>query len=122
MHIPESIPSWPHPTPRELIEHSVAEELGAYHDRMEHGHHPVWLDLPQLRQAIDAGSVRFGTRDLTPPKVDIGIALRAAIEAVEDGVVLMFVDEQRITRLGQALDLTPSSHVRYIKLTALRGY
>ena len=120
--IPQTLPDWPNVTPRSIVADSFSRELEAYRHRQQELASTVWLSLPQLEDALQAGAVRFGNPDLKPKPVDDRIALRAAIEAVEDGIVMMFVDQCRIRDLDKALSLTSESVVRYLKLTALRGY
>lgn len=120
--IPDSLPSWPNPKVEDVIRHSVSAEIAAYRKREPKDPGPIWLDLPQLQNMVQAGKVRFGSLDLPAPEIDENFVLRAANEAFKDQIVLMFIDENQVTKLDETLDLKPNSRVRYIKLTALRGY
>lgn len=120
--IPQSLPYWPKVTGRSIVADSFARELASYRERHRHHDTPVWLDLPQLEEALQSGAVRFGSPDLAIKAIDDKLALRAAIEAVQDGIVLMFVDQLRVDDLDKPISLHSESIVRFIKLTALRGY
>lgn len=116
------LPGWPACRVGELILHDVLSEIAAYRERQIGDPPSTWLDLPRLREKLALGTVRFGARDLPPPEIDADLAIRAALEALHDGIVLMFVDGVRRTDPDEVLALTPESRVRYIKLTALRGF
>lgn len=105
----------------EVIRHSVLSEIAAYRSRQSGNPSHLWLDLPELRKMLEAGKVRFGALDHSPIEINEDFAVRAAHEAFVDQIILMFVDDQRITELDEVLVLTPASRVRYIKLNALRG-
>jgi len=119
--IPQTLPDWPASKAEDLIRYSVDAELSAYHQRHRATAPPLWLDLPSLRKALDRGKVYFGNPDVPLPEIDEAFAWRAASEAFQDGIVLMFVDGKRIGLLHEILTLTPVSTVRYIKLSALSG-
>lgn len=119
--VSQTLPNWPSSKAEELIRHSVEAELSAYHQRHRAAAHAIWLDLPSLRKALEMGKVHFGNPDVPLPEIDAAFARRAACEAFQDGIVLMFVDGKRIGRLDEILTLTPVSTVRYIKLSALSG-
>ena len=119
--IPSDFANWPNPRARDLLERAVCEELSAYQDRQASRQDLVFLDLEDLKAAIDSGRADFGARELEPAKINAALAIRAAIEAFEDGVVMMFVDGARIDNLDLRLYLSKTSKVRYIRLTSLRG-
>ena len=118
--IPSNLPGWPRPKVRTLLEHDVGREFEAYRNRQQTGN-ILWLDVPSLRTAIAAGSVRPSARDLPMPEITESFAYRAAAEALADGVVLMFIDGVRVSDPDATVNLHAESRVRYLRLHAQRG-
>lgn len=119
--VSHDVPGWPACRLAELVSHAVRAGIAAYRRRGLGGPAAAWPDLPALDVALAAGAVRFGPRDLPPPEIDEAAAVRAALEAVRDGLVFVFVDGVRRRDPDEVLALTPESRVRYVKLAALRG-
>lgn len=117
--IPRSLPDWPNSSGRAILEHSLKHELDAYR-RRQSADARLWLDLPALKQALDSGTVGFGQRDSSPPPIDECFALRAAIEAVRDGIVMMFVDQQRILELDLSPEIAAGLTSHFDKRGAVR--
>lgn len=53
--------------------------------------------------------------------VDIFSAVDTALQAFEDGLVALFIDDKRFENLDEALNLTGSETLTFVKLTMLAG-
>ena len=53
--------------------------------------------------------------------VDADLAIGQALQAFEDGLFLLFVDEEEKKTLEDLVILTPETRIRVIRLTALAG-
>ncbi len=115
--IPYDLPGWPNVTVRAILKISVEAELSGYRERQRF----LWLDLPALRESLEAGKASFDPGDLQPPFISLPKACRAAAGALKDGAVLMFVDDELVTDPDQLVELRRGSHVRYLRLFAQRG-
>jgi len=115
-----TLPGWPVLTAGAILRDNLEAEVRCYHRGQQSGEF-VWLDLPELREAVKGGEVRFGSRDLPPPKVELAVASRAAAEAVKDGAVLMFVDDHLIKDLDETVEVSDESRVRFLRIFAQRG-
>lgn len=104
---------------RHLIEKLVRESVRHFHLR----------ERDRLLQALTQESIARGLREgrVGPnPReeaqaVDVDQAIGAALMAFEDGLFLLFVDDEEQKRLEEEISLSPESKVTVIKLTALAG-
>ena len=121
--IPVSIPHWPNPAGRDLIQQFIREEIAAYEDRQTKQEQEwIFLTESELEARLNTGNVAFGLRDARVPAIESEAAIRSAFEAFTDGIVLVFIDNTRITNLEEPLKLTKNSVARFVRLNSLRGY
>ncbi|WP_435893540.1 hypothetical protein [Oceaniferula spumae] len=99
----------------------MSNEVDRYNASRRQSQEFQWLDLKQLEQALLNGEVAFGPVDVVAPQVMKSAAMKAAREAFEDGLVMMFIDGEAVRNLDETLDLKLGSQVLYIKLSPQRG-
>jgi hypothetical protein len=107
----------PH-TLRELVEESVRSTLCSYRERAQGNELP--LDEAQWEEMREAGKFAFGfhynTNEITEEK-----AVSTALEAVRDGVVRIFQDNELLEDLNQTVTVQEGDTFTFIKLTMLSG-
>ncbi len=106
-------------TLRQIIEHVVRHEVEAFVKRQEDRTVFRVLTARQIEQAADQGKIESGGSDVGVQDVDEAVA--AAIQAFEDGIYLVAVDEQDQRDLDRELFLKPDSRITFIRLTLLAG-
>jgi hypothetical protein len=107
-------------TLRQLIEHLVRVEVSAFNARREERR----LDRVLSRADLDQGHAngRFAPEARTQaPAADADSAVGTALEAFEDGMYLVFIDDQEQHDLDQPVRLRPDSRVMFLRLTFLAG-
>ena len=126
------IPDWQLPWPpdeggggealtlRQLITRIVQEEVQAFEKRLEERKLVRILTERQIETGLEKGRVDSGGRDLHQ-KVDPEDAVNTALQAFEDGIYLVFLDDQEQRDLNQQIFLQPNSKVTFIRLVMLAG-
>lgn len=125
------LPAWHVPLPpervtnpsltlRDLITLIVHEEVRAFRERQEERRLIRVLTAAQIEQGAAAGKVDPGQRDLQQ-EVNAGQAVTVALQAFENGLYYVFVDDEHHTALDSTIYLQPDSHVLFVRLVALAG-
>ena len=119
------LPASPEPlaasiTLRELITRVVGNEVQAFRERQEDRKLVRALSQADITQGLMKGKVDSGGRDLGQ-SVDEGEAVANAIQAFEDGVYYVFVDDDQKTDLDEPFRLLPESRLTFLRLVALAG-
>ncbi|MEK8130339.1 hypothetical protein WMW72_20750 [Paenibacillus filicis] len=107
-------------TLRELIEEVVASQVRAFTDRQQGAGLIAYLTEREVQERGELGKVSFGeirTQELP----DLEQAREAAIQAFEDGLYKVFIEEQEILGLDAPLSLTEGGELILIRLTMLAG-
>lgn len=107
-------------TLRDLITWTVGEEVVAFRERQEQRRLENVLSRAEIDQGIERGKIDMGGRDLQQ-EVNTDSAIATALQAFEDGVYFVFVDEQQVMGLDEVIYLKPDSHVMFLRLVALVG-
>lgn len=107
------------PTLRTLITEVVNQEVQNYNERQEAGTLVRALTQSDIERGLMKGKVDSGGKEarLADPKE----AVEVAIQAFEDGLYYVFVDENQITELDAELRLAPQNRVTFLRLVALAG-
>lgn len=109
-----------HVTLRELIARIVRAEVSAHEDRQERQATIQALTQADIERGLMKGKVDSGGRDRVGP-VDGQEAVRTAVQAFEDGVYYVFVDDEQVTDLDCPVALHADSRVTFLRLVALAG-
>lgn len=107
-------------TLRGLIDHVVRHEVAAFHERQAERRLLRALTARQIEDGLAAGKVDSGGSSLDQ-KVEVEEAIATAIEAFQDGLFLVVLDEVEVKDLEAPLTLTESSRLTFIRLTLLAG-
>lgn len=107
-------------TLKELIEECVKSEVKHYNEKREEIKLMSFLSPKDIQEQSETGKIGFGdleNRELA--QVDEAIA--NALLAFEDGLYVVFVDDEEIKSFEQSIDLKPDSVIAFIRLTFLTG-
>lgn len=108
-------------TLRDLIERIVREQVQAFKKRQQDAQFVRALTNLEIEQAAETGKITMGGSEISPQEVDIDEAVHQALQAFEDGIYLVVIDEQRPTDLDSQVFLTDDSQITFIRLTLLTG-
>ena len=107
-------------TLRELIARVVRAEVSAFETRQERRRLTLVLSPAQIDEGLDKGKVDMGGRDLGQ-RVDADDAVAAALQAFEDGLYLVVIDDVEHRDLDAQVFVRPDSRVVFIRLVFLAG-
>jgi hypothetical protein len=105
---------------RVLIAHVVRAEVNAFADRERERRFVRVLSREEIDRGARAGRVDPGGRP-AGPSVDPDAAVRVAVEAFEDGLYFVFVDDRQVEELEELVEVGPTTRVRFVRLMALAG-
>ena len=125
------VPDWQIPWPpdegggealtlRELITRIVHNEVQAFEKRQEERKLIRILTEREIESGLEKGRVDSGGRDLHQ-KVDPDEAVGTALQAFEDGLYLVFLDDEEQRDLDKQVFLRPDSKLTFIRLSMLAG-
>lgn len=104
----------------DLITAMVIEEVEAFRLRQEERKLARVMNRQQIEQGVIGGKVDSGERDLQQ-EVNIDEAIAVALQAFEDGLYFVFIDDVQQTQLDNEVFLKTNSKVIFLRLTALVG-
>jgi hypothetical protein len=107
-------------TLRDLIGRVVRAEVEAFKKRQQERQLFRALTEKQMQEGAAKGKIESGGSDLNQ-KVDADEAVATALEAFEDGLYLVVVDEQEQRSLDSQVFLQPDSKVAFVRLVMLAG-
>lgn len=108
-------------TLRDLIERIVRDEVKAFRQRQHDRQFLRALTAREIAAAAEKGKVQMGESEVGLQDVDEDQAVGTALQAFEDGMYLVVIDEVEQTHLEQPIFLTSDSRITFIRLTLLSG-
>jgi hypothetical protein len=105
---------------RDLITSIVMKEVEAFQLRQDERKLARVMSRQEIERSAVTGKVDPGERDLQQ-KVKMDEAVGVALQAFEDGLYFVFVDEVQQTSLDSEVFLKTDSKVVFLRLTALVG-
>lgn len=105
---------------RDLITSIVAREVEAFKDRQAERRLARVMSRQRIEQGVDLGKVDPGEHDLAQ-SITTEDAIAVALQAFEDGLYFVFIDEAQQTQLDSEVFLKNNSKVVFLRLTALAG-
>jgi hypothetical protein len=126
------VPDWQVPWPpddagdgealtlRELISRIVHEEVRAFEQRQQERKLVRILTEKEINAGLEKGRVDSGGRDLHQ-EVDADQAIATALQAFEDGIYLVFLDDEEQRELDRQVYLQPESKLTFVRLVLLAG-
>jgi len=105
---------------RDLIARIVREQVAAFQQRQEARRFIRVLTTTEIQQGVAQGKVDMGGQELQQ-HVEPDSAVAAAWQAFEDGLYLVFADNEQLRSLDSELRLRPDSRLTFVRLTPLAG-
>ncbi len=105
---------------RDLITSIVVKEVDEFKNRQSERRLARVMSKQEIAQDAERGKVNPGESDLQP-SVHAEDAIAVALQAFEDGLYFVFVDEIQQTHLDREVFLRTDSKVVFLRLTALVG-
>ncbi|MED3561752.1 hypothetical protein [Bacillus xiapuensis] len=109
-------------TLRELITQVVTQNVEQFNNKTSNPETPLinFLSNLDIEQQAQAGKVGFQTL-YNDKKADLARAIETAIQAFEDGLYRVFINDQEAEQLDTPLVVTEEADVVFIRLTMLTG-
>ena len=79
-----------------------------------------YLDSSQMQAMKKSGKIGFGEAYNTKT-ADVEKAVPDALQAFEDGLYFVFIDDVKIEKLTDKVDLKPNAKILFLRLVALTG-
>jgi hypothetical protein len=126
------VPDWQVPWPpdeagdgealtlRELLTRIVRGEVKAFEQRQQERKLVRILTEREIDAGLEKGRVDSGGRDLHQ-EVDTDQAIATALQAFEDGIYLVFLDDEEQRELDRQVYLQPDSKLTFVRLVLLAG-
>jgi hypothetical protein len=105
---------------RDLIRSIVANEVDAFQTRQEQRKLAQVMSKQKIEQGAQKGKIDPGEKEFQQ-SVDVEDAVAVALQALEDGLYYVFVDEVQQMHLDGEVFLKNNSRVVFLRLTALVG-
>lgn len=105
----------------DLIEHIVRLEVRAFQQRQRDRALFRALTASEISEGVERGKVEMGGSEVGIQAVDEDDAVATALQAFQDGMYLVIIDEVEYRDLQQQVFLTDDSHITFIRLTLLSG-
>lgn len=109
-----------HLTLRDLIARIVRAEVTGFRKRQEERRVVRVLTSRQIADAAVKGKIVSGGSELEQ-QVDDDHAEAAALQAFEDGLYMVVIDDQQARELDREVFIQPDSRVTFLRLTMLAG-
>ena len=108
-------------TLRDVISRIVRDEVKAFRQRQHDRQFLRALTAKEIEAAAEKGKIQMGESEVGPQEVDEDHAVGAALQAFEDGMYLVVIDDVEQSQLDQPVFLTADSRITFIRLTILSG-
>ncbi len=105
---------------RDLIARIVRAQVAAFQQRQEARRFIRVLTAAEIQRGVAQGKVDMGGQELQQ-HVEPDLAVAAAWQAFEDGLYLVFVDDEQLCSLDSKLRFRPDSRLTFLRLTPLAG-
>lgn len=108
-------------TLRDLISRVVRNEVEAYNSRQRQNQFVRALTQRQIDDAALKGKIDMGGKEEPPQFADAEKAVSAALQAFEDGIYLVLINDAEQRFLDAKVLVEPDSRVTFLRLTMLAG-
>jgi hypothetical protein len=108
-------------TLRDVITRLVRTEVRAFKERQEERRVFRTLTARDIEQGVEKGKVEMGGTEVPVQPIDDDSAVATALQAFEDGLYLVVIDETEHKNLDSQVFLQPDSRIAFVRLTLLAG-
>jgi len=106
---------------RDVITRIVRQEVAAFRKRQSQRLFIRVLSSRQVEDAAEQGKIAPGDSAMPAQEVDDDAAVGIALQAFEDGLYLVVIDDQEQRSLDNQIFLHPDSRITFIRLALLAG-
>jgi len=103
-----------------LVEIIVRQQVANFNKNREGDNLLRYLDSSQMQAMKKSGKISFGEVYNTKT-ADVEKAVQDALQAFEDGLYFVFIEDEKIEKLGEKIDLKPNAKILFLRLVALTG-
>jgi hypothetical protein len=103
-----------------LVEIIVRQQVANFNQNREADNLLHYLDSSQMQAMKKRGKISFGEVYNTKT-ADVEKAVQYALQAFEDGLYFVFIEDEKIEKLGDKVDLKPNAKILFLRLVALTG-
>lgn len=107
-------------TLHELIEACVKSEVKRYNEKRENVSLLSFLTPQNLQEQSEKGKITFGDIENKTLAVEEN-AIANALQGFQDGLFVVFIEEEEIKNIDQQLRLSSNSVIVFIRMTFLSG-
>jgi hypothetical protein len=107
-------------TLRSLLTYIVSAEINAFETRQSQRRLLRILSPQQIQLGLAQGKVELGGSELDQ-KVEVDAAIEVALQAFEDGLYFVFIDDEQIEGLDAIAPLASHSQLLFLRLVPLVG-
>ena len=118
---PENLSDGGNTTLRDLIECVVRHEVAAFGKRQSDRQFLRVLTSREIVEGVEAGKIESGGSEVEPQQVDEEEAIGTALQAFEDGMYLVVVDDAEQRNLDARVFIRADSRLTFVRLTLLAG-
>lgn len=108
-------------TLRDVISKTVREQVADFRKRQQDNQFLRALTARQIQDGAAAGKIVSGQSDIGVQPVDEEAAVATALQAFEDGLYLVVIDELEQKNLDAEVRLADDSRITFLRLTLLAG-
>jgi hypothetical protein len=106
---------------RDVITRLVVGEVAAFKKRQGQRQLVRVLSTREIEEGAEKGRIASGGSDVPPQEVDEDAAVATTLQAFEDGLYLVVIDDHEQRSLDNQVFLQPDSRITLIRLTLLPG-
>lgn len=103
-----------------LLKAVVKQQVAEFNDKPAEKNLLPFLSKDEIEKSAEIGKVGFGSV-YNENKADLTVAQETALQAFEDGLFAVFVNDEEIQKLGETVELNDKTVVTFIRLTFLAG-
>jgi len=107
-------------TVKDLLAETVKINVAAFEERRENAALLKVLTKEEIDDKAEAGKIGFD-RIYGDRKPDIKKAVESAIECFQDGLVVIFIEGEQVTKLEEQLTLKDGDEITFVRMTMLSG-
>lgn len=105
---------------KDLIETLVRNNVRDFNNNIDDTKVLAFLTPLGIQTQSESGKIGFNSVE-NKTKADISKSIKNALQAFEDGIFLVFIDEDEIQSLNEKITLKTSSTIVFIRMTFLAG-
>ena len=108
------------PVAKDLIAAVVQQQVNEYNSKPHEVNLVPFLTDAAISEQESTGKIGFGSI-YSETKADAAKAVAVALQAFEDGLFALFINDDEITSLTNPITLNPNTIITFVRLTFLAG-